>query len=128
MKPVANGSYFIAGYDNYLNIELHCIGAKGEGMWINPSGSLLMTSDIFATASGSGQGTNDIFAIASGQGLGTSVLAHRRMLDSGLFDPDVTTNPFTNSSDEGYYTCIADDEDGNEHKISVGLFLHGRGK
>ena len=100
----------------------------GEGMWINPSGSLLMTSNFFAGGSGSGQGTNDIFAIASAQGLGTSVLAHRRVLDSGLFDPGVTTNPFTNPSDEGYYTCIADDEDGNEHKVSVGLFLHGKGK
>lgn len=130
MKSVANGSYFFADYDNYLNIELHCIGAMGEGMWINPNGSLLMTSDIVASASASasGQETSEILAIASGQGLGTSVLAHMPVLDSDLFGSITTTNPFTNPADEGYYTCIAADEYGNKHNISVGLFLQGRGK
>lgn len=125
MKSVANGSYFIADYDDYLNIELHCIGAMGEGMWINPNGSLLTTSDASGSASASGQEISDIFEIVSYQGLGTSVLAHKRVLGSGL---NSMANALINPADEGYYTCIADDEHGIERIISVGLFLQGRGK
>ena len=117
LTTVTNNSYYIARSDGYLNVQLHCIGAGGAGNWTDPNGN----SDI---------AEHSAFHIYTDTEFGTTVLEHTAQLEN------VNSSESGSGSDmlypyiftEGYYTCTAEDENGNYQSITVGLFNNETGK
>ena len=130
LSTAKNNSYFTADDLGYLNIELHCIGAMGEGEWLAPNGSVIdFSNNVFNVEDLHGSAIlvqkNVTVVEIDGSGVGSAVGS-----GSGLESSTIPLSllPFNDSSLEGYYQCIAPDENQNDEAVRIGFFLNGRGK
>ena len=94
----------ILDYDYYitngsLDVELHCIGARGRGSWKTPDGHNITADASSLIVMSSTDGQSEI----------------------------LTGNGGTFADEEGYYQCVAMNENGNTEITYVGLFNAGQG-
>ena len=102
--PVQNNSIIRASITGRFN-QLQCISSStraGVGQWIAPNGE-----DI-------DRGPSDSFTIITGD-----------IDDPGFTSIELQSGVSLASRDEGIYTCVIPDENGNVHYLYVGIYLRG---
>ena len=102
-NPVSNNSVLLADSDNQIG-TIYCASgshSSGIGQWIGPNGATVMRSGSFLT-------------VVRGGGHFPSYV--------GL---QLRTNQSLSMFDEGIYTCIIPDENGDQQALHVGIYRHG---
>ena len=120
LSPVMNNSYFLSDENGLINAELHCIGATSSGTWLMPDYSSVddQSSLMVDIQYGSAILSQILIQIGDSSASGSG---------SGDGGSSAGSTDVSNSFVEGYYKCIAQDEDGYYDVIEVGLFYYDTG-